>query len=243
MPAGPSRRARRAAEGVAKPPPPVEFTREELDVLDRLSRRMARRFDVPALLGADDLFQEGAMAIVRKIRRGEAAPGLFFVVARNAMRDAYHKAVRSRAEVAAEVVRGSAGRARPALDADEILDVRLAVEGLPPDQRDVVRLHGLAGMSQTEAAAAIGTSRDAVQFRLGRAKQALRGGLGSAWADEWGRSVPIRNPEAWKCRARRINRPRKSRGGSRGGTVSHRQRIASRFALIDQAAEAELRQP
>ena len=58
--------------------------------------------------------------------------------------------------------------------ADLAVRVRAAVAALPPGQRDAVFLYYLAGLSQAEVAAHLGTAEGAVRTRLHKARAALR---------------------------------------------------------------------
>jgi RNA polymerase sigma factor (sigma-70 family) len=58
--------------------------------------------------------------------------------------------------------------------------VRRAVAALPPGQRAAVTLHYLAGLTQAEAAAALGVEVGAVKTRLHKARSALRQQLGAS---------------------------------------------------------------
>ncbi len=56
--------------------------------------------------------------------------------------------------------------------------VRAALQALPADQRDVVTLHWLGGLSFPEVAGVVGASHEAVRARAHRAYSALRSSLG-----------------------------------------------------------------
>lgn len=62
-----------------------------------------------------------------------------------------------------------------AIDQSKLLDVlERAIDRLPPEQREAVVLCHRAGLSQAEAAAALGIAEGSVKARLHRARQKLR---------------------------------------------------------------------
>ena len=70
-------------------------------------------------------------------------------------------------------------------EARELADrVRQAVQALPPGQRAAVLLVYLAGLTQAEAAAALGTAPGAVKTRLHKARATLRRELETFWREE-----------------------------------------------------------
>jgi uncharacterized protein len=81
--------------------------------------------------------------------------------------------------------------AEAAEDARLVLD---AVAALPPGQRAAVRLHYLAGLTQAQTAARVGTSVGAVKVRLHQARVKLRERLGP-WHEE--EPMPVDEVTSW----------------------------------------------
>jgi RNA polymerase sigma-70 factor, ECF subfamily len=59
--------------------------------------------------------------------------------------------------------------------------LRSAIDDLPPDHRAVLVLRDLEGLSNEEAASALGASVACVKSRLHRARMALRERVTRAW--------------------------------------------------------------
>lgn len=72
------------------------------------------------------------------------------------------------------LVAREAGPEEIALRNDELARLRVALNGLTPDQRDILALRFAVGLSVREIAAVIGKSEPATQMRLWRTLKAIR---------------------------------------------------------------------
>jgi RNA polymerase sigma-70 factor (ECF subfamily) len=156
-----------------------DAVREGLILLLPRLRRLAR-----ALAGqgadADDLVQlvlERALARAGQWRPNDALDKWVFAIARNAWRDELRARGRSRQlfvpEDEGELVADGAGT-QPA----QQLELAMALAKLPPDQREVVALVLVEGMSYGEAATVLEVPVGTVTSRLARARAALQAHLG-----------------------------------------------------------------
>src|SRR5580698_1297201 len=159
--------------------PPISEARsaEIIELLPRL-RRFAR-----ALAGnvsdADDLVQvaiERALAKSEQLRDGAPLAGWMFGILRNAWIDeARARARRRRVFVPEELGEQVADpNSAPA----QILPVQQAMERLPDEQREVIGLVLIEGLSYKEAAQITGVPVGTVTSRLARGREALQKMLG-----------------------------------------------------------------
>ncbi|HEV2623251.1 MAG TPA: RNA polymerase sigma factor [Frateuria sp.] len=157
-----------------------DAVREGLILLLPRLRRLAR-----ALAGrgpdADDLVQlvlERALARAAQWRPSDALDKWVFAIARNAWRDELRARGRSQRlfvpEDEGELVADGTGM-QPA----QQLELAMALATLPPDQREVVALVLVEGMSYGEAAALLEVPVGTVTSRLARARAALQAHLGN----------------------------------------------------------------
>ena len=164
--------------------PPVSEVQsaEIIGLLPRL-RRFAR-----ALAGnsndADDLVQiaiERALARYDQLRPGAPLVGWLFGIVRNAWIDE----ARARSRRARVFVPEELGEqiADPGAGAAHILSVRQALEQLPEEQREVIGLVLIEGLSYREAADIIGVPVGTLTSRLARGRAALQGLLGASEGD------------------------------------------------------------
>jgi len=179
----------------AAPHPSLEPTDEVLmdrycagDVVafDQLFRRYCRRLVrfVTPYVGASHA-EDCAQQVFMKVHQARAtfrvgarvAPWLF-TIARHQALDHVRSAPRRRehadGDVHAAAVPVEARLSDPGLDGA----VRAALSSLPADQRDVVTLHWLGGLSFPEVAVVVGASHEAVRARATRAYEGLRARLG-----------------------------------------------------------------
>ncbi len=89
-------------------------------------------------------------------------------------------------------------------EAREVRDVvRACIDRLPESYRTVLMLRDIEGLDTAEAAAALGTTPEALKMRLHRARQALRGELAPYMAASQAPARPLQeSPPAHKPRAR-----------------------------------------
>ncbi len=122
---------------------------------------------------AEDLVQETFVAVLTSRFRGESAARTWLVqilVRRSAMlRRSRHRerGVPAAGETGPSTPGGSAGT-------DAKLDLAQVLGGLSPDQRQVIVLRELEGMTYEEMAAALHVPRGTVESRLHRARAALK---------------------------------------------------------------------
>jgi RNA polymerase sigma-70 factor (ECF subfamily) len=141
-------------------------------LVDRLAPFVGRICASIALEHGEDAAQEALIAVLRDLpalREPRALRGWARrVTAREAVRHARaarREAERSGAEAAALPAPGD-----PALAAD----VRSVLAALGPEQRAILVLRDLEGLSEHEAAAALAVERGTVKSRLSRARAAFR---------------------------------------------------------------------
>ena len=123
---------------------------------------------------AEDLVQETFVAALNSRFRGESSARTWLVqilVRRSALlrRSRWREGGTPSASDAAERTSPSGTAA-----ADARLDLAEMLQGLTPDQREVIVLRELEGMSYEEMAAALHVPRGTVESRLHRARAALR---------------------------------------------------------------------
>jgi RNA polymerase sigma-70 factor (ECF subfamily) len=133
---------------------------------------------------AEDVMQESLMAAVRGAERfggrSSVKTWLSRIVVRQAAR--YHRGRRRlRLLGGREDDRAGGGGSR---QAEVRMDVRAALDGLGEDQRKVIVLRELEGMSYEEIAAVLGVPVGTVESRLFRARRELRKLLADYLADE-----------------------------------------------------------
>lgn len=138
----------------------------------------------PDVADAEDALQETFLGVWRSAstyRGGPSARGWVLTIARNALRRAYrrHAGEPERFEPLDELgVRAGWGRPDDVLDklANRDLIAR-ALERVPPEQREVLLLRDIEGMSGNEVAHVLGLSVPAMKSRLHRARLELVAGL------------------------------------------------------------------
>jgi RNA polymerase sigma-70 factor (ECF subfamily) len=161
------------------PPISEALSAQIIELLPRL-RRFAR-----ALSGnvsdADDLVQvaiERALSKSEQLRDGAPLAGWMFGILRNAWIDeARSRARRRRVFVPAELGEQVAD---PNSAQAQILPVQQAMERLPDEQREVIGLVLVEGLSYREAADIIGVPIGTLTSRLGRGREALQNLLGGS---------------------------------------------------------------
>lgn len=130
---------------------------------------------------AEDCAQQAFLKVHQsrsRFRVGARVAPWLFAIARNValdhLRSAPHRREHADGDEHATAV------AVPAHEADPRLNnaVRAALLALPDDQRDVVTLHWLGGLSFPEVGVVVGASHEAVRARATRAYEALRQHLG-----------------------------------------------------------------
>lgn len=136
---------------------------------------------------AEDAAQEALIVLYRKIGTLRVAAALaswmFQIVRNECIRRARFVVRRPPPTVATELSAEEATLAR--LEVERIID---CVAGLPAEQRAVLVLRDIQGLSGAATAQALGLSRAAMKSRLHRGRETLRSRLGNA--DEPGNGGP-----------------------------------------------------
>jgi RNA polymerase sigma-70 factor (ECF subfamily) len=142
-------------------------------LMDRLAPWLARICGGIALEQADDAAQEALMQVFRDLRTLREPAALRGWARRIAVREAVRHAQRARADGAL----GSGGDAAQLSGEQGDLavapDVRAVLARLAPEQRAILVLRDLEGLSETEAAAQLGVAKGTVKSRLFRAREAF----------------------------------------------------------------------
>jgi RNA polymerase sigma-70 factor (ECF subfamily) len=141
-------------------------------LMDSLAPWIARICGAIALEHAEDAAQEALLQVFRDLRTLREPAALRGWARRIALREAVRHAQRARAERARAAVPDeelSAARGAPSLAPD----VRAVLAQLAPEQRAILVLRDLEGLSEQEAAAQLGLARGTVKSRLFRAREAF----------------------------------------------------------------------
>jgi RNA polymerase sigma-70 factor (ECF subfamily) len=143
-------------------------------LMDRLAPWVARICGGIALEQADDAAQEALVQVFRDLRTLREPEALRGWARRIAAREAVRHAQRARADGARE----SGGAAAEELGSEPrdpavAPDVRAVLARLAPEQRAILVLRDLEGLSEEEAAAQLGVARGTVKSRLFRAREAF----------------------------------------------------------------------
>jgi RNA polymerase sigma-70 factor, ECF subfamily len=148
-----------------------------IELLPRL-RRFARSL-AGNVTDADDLVQvaiERALARSEQLRDGAPLAGWMFGILRNAWIDeARARARRRRVFVPEELGEQVAD---PRSSQAQVLPVQQAMERLPDEQREVIGLVLIEGLSYREAAEIVGVPVGTITSRLARGREALQNMLG-----------------------------------------------------------------
>lgn len=141
------------------------------DLIDTLMPWVGRLCGSIALDAGPDAAQETLIQVMRDLK-GLREPSSFQSwVRRIATREAIRHATRQRREPPIEHVERTHGAA---LDPGLRRDVALVLSELPTDQRVILVLRDLEGLSEAEAAAELNVARGTIKSRLHRAREAFR---------------------------------------------------------------------
>ena len=141
------------------------------DLIDGLMPWVGRLCGSIALDAGPDAAQETLIQVMRDLR-GLRDPSSFRSwVRRIATREAVRHATRRRREPPTEDVEQTLGST---LDPGLRRDVTRVLAELSPDQRVVLVLRDLEGLSEAEAAAELNVARGTIKSRLHRAREAFR---------------------------------------------------------------------
>jgi RNA polymerase sigma-70 factor (ECF subfamily) len=143
-------------------------------LIDHLTPFVGRICGPIALEQGEDAAQEALIAVLRDLPSLREPRALHGWVRRIAAREAVRHAQAARRDWAR--AEGAEAEALPA-SGDPALerDVRRVLDGLAPEQRAILVLRDLEGLSEREAAALLAVERGTVKSRLSRARAAFRG--------------------------------------------------------------------
>jgi RNA polymerase sigma-70 factor (ECF subfamily) len=144
---------------------------QEIPRMRRYARALLRN-----PVDADDLVQDTLLRALAKAdlwERGTDLRAWLFTILHNQYVNAVRKSARSGTQLPIEAA-ATVGRAASQLAAIELHDLRTAIERLPGEQRSVLLLVGLEGMSYDEVAHILQIPVGTVRSRLSRAREALR---------------------------------------------------------------------
>jgi len=149
---------------------------------------------------AEDLVQQAFLQLHRSrhdFRPGAALRPWLFTIALN-LRSQYFRECGRRRETTLDVTTLEAVHTlgdAPQDGVDQSQEVQLALTKLPPDQRDVIVLHWLQGLSFAEVSRAVGASVNAVKVRAHRGYVSLRKLLRRTDGNRKGRRTVSMNTE------------------------------------------------
>jgi RNA polymerase sigma-70 factor (ECF subfamily) len=128
-------------------------------------------------IAADDLVQECLTRALDKLylwREGSSLQAWLFTILHNQYVNQVRRSIRK--GVTVEISDDAPHLSRPANQEDrlELRDLHLALGRLPAEQRAVILLIGLEGMSYSETAEVLGIPAGTVRSRLSRGRLALR---------------------------------------------------------------------
>ncbi len=158
----------------------------DLVAFDTLFRRYVRRlvrFVTPYVGSghAEDCAQQVFLKVHQAratFRAGARVAPWLFTIARHQALDHVRSAPRRREHADGDVHASAVPVAPHLIDPSLDAAVRAALSSLPADQRDVVTLHWLGGLTFPEVGVVVGASHEAVRARATRAYEGLRGQLG-----------------------------------------------------------------
>lgn len=149
--------------------------------MDELVRALApyvvRVCGAIALDRRDDAVQDTFVAVLRHLRSLREPAALHGWVRRIAVRESVRVARSGTAgarDTAGTGDERSVDLPAPQADVDAVLDVRAALAGLRPEQRAVVVLRDLEGLSEAEVAVLLALPEGTVKSRLHRARAAVK---------------------------------------------------------------------
>lgn len=165
------------------PPPAFVLTSDQIqaaqsgdliamgDVLDGLMPWVGRLCGSIALDAGPDAAQETMIQVMRDLRGLRDPDSLRSWVRRIATREAIRHAERRRREPLVDHIEESEG---VVLDPSLRRDVARVLSELAPDQRAILVLRDLEGLSEAEAADELNVARGTIKSRLHRARDAFR---------------------------------------------------------------------
>jgi RNA polymerase sigma-70 factor (ECF subfamily) len=147
---------------------------QEIPRMRRYARALLRN-----PVDADDLVQDAVVRALDKAHLWQPGTDLrawLFTILHNQYVNSVRKSARSGPQLPIEAA-ATIGRAASQLASIELGDLKMAIERLPDEQRSVLLLVGLEGMSYDEVAQILKIPVGTVRSRLSRAREALRSEL------------------------------------------------------------------
>ena len=123
---------------------------------------------------AEDVVQETFVGAFRTLRAFEGRSALKTWLIQILVRQAARRRQARARGKALPLDKASPASRGPREGLDARMDLLAALERLPPEQREVIALRELEGMTYEEMAEALGAPRGTIESRLHRARQALR---------------------------------------------------------------------
>jgi RNA polymerase sigma-70 factor (ECF subfamily) len=142
-------------------------------LLDSLAPWLARICGSIALEHADDAAQEALVQVMRDLRTLREPAALRGWARRIAVRESVRHARRDRQDGRRAGATEIGALCAPAHDPGLASDVRAVLARLAPEQRAILVLRDLEGLSEDEAAEQLGVARGTVKSRLFRAREAF----------------------------------------------------------------------
>ncbi len=146
------------------------------ELLDALMPLVGRLCGSIALDAGPDAAQETMIQVMRDLKSLRDPGALTGWVRRIATREAIRQAQRARREPSVEHLDRTYADASSSSHPDPMLarDVERVLSELPADQRTILVLRDLEGLSEGEAASLLGIARGTIKSRLHRARDAFR---------------------------------------------------------------------
>src|SRR5215813_14427809 len=148
----------------------------EIPRLRRYARALTRSTD-----RADDLVQETLLRAVAKAhlwQQGTDIRAWLFTIMHNQYVNMVRRAIREEATVDIEQLSSSLAATTDPTASRQLRELERALGRLPGEQREVILLVGLEGLSYDQAAAILNVPLGTIRSRLSRGREALRKLLG-----------------------------------------------------------------
>lgn len=146
------------------------------ELLDETMPWVGRLCGSIALDAGPDAAQEAMIQVLRDLRTLRDPGALRGWVRRIATREAVRHAERARREPTLDHLERTLADREPTARLDPLLarDVQRVLEELSPDQRAILVLRDLEGLSEAETAEVLAVARGTIKSRLHRAREAFR---------------------------------------------------------------------
>jgi RNA polymerase sigma-70 factor (ECF subfamily) len=162
----------------------------EIPRLRRYARALTRSAD-----RADDLVQETLLRAISKSHLWQPGTDIrawLFTIMHNLYVNMVRRVMREEAAVDIDQISSSLVAVTDPTSSSQLRDLERALGRLPDEQREVILLVGLEGMSYETAAEVLGVPVGTVRSRLSRGREALRRLMGlSVKMERTGEAVPF----------------------------------------------------